>query len=225
MDDCLSTLAAVRLASTEQIARAHFGHAGSTSKRASEVLHDLEMRKQVEGESIGFGKPKVWRLTKRARDQMGITWRPPVLVSRKTAHWLALTDCYLALAVTEAPQIWVPEYRESIEDGLMFAPDAWCVWRRKPLFFEVQLTDLTTDGWRQKWKRYECYYQRLAHRAIQPKPPARPVKPVIAVVSRQQNSTIGAPKGVEIIRGRIPTQCAGADLGVFAGTGSEKGRV
>lgn len=195
-----ATLAVVRIASTEQIARVHFASSCSPIKRASECLVRLSNQKVVEGEMTGFGRPKVWRLTKRAREERGLVWRPPVLVTRKTAHWLALTECYLQLCIEETPLIWHPEYREHIEDDVVFAPDVWMVWRRKPCFLEVQLSELSSQGWRLKWLAYQKYYDLLDKRRVQPEQPARPVKPIVIVKSHQQVSTIGGPAGVSVVK-------------------------
>lgn len=152
----------------------------------------------VEGKMTGFAAPKVWRLSKIERDRRGLQWPAPVLATRKTAHWLALTDCYLALCAIERPLKWVPEYREEIEGGVVFAPDAWAVWRRKPFFLEVQLTPLVTKKWDHKWAVYERYYAKLAARRIQPTAPSRPVKPSIVVFSSQPFTAL--PRGIELIR-------------------------
>ncbi|MCY0892340.1 MAG: replication-relaxation family protein [Acidibacillus sp.] len=199
-DDIIDFLSTVRIANTEQVGRLFYADRGSPSKRASEALSELAKEKLVEGEIVKLGTPKLWRLTKKAKDSMGIGQKGIPFNTAKTAHWLAIADLYIRLRKIERPLFFIPEYREVIENKRIFSPDAWLVWRKRPFFVEVQLTVMPSMRWKDKWKSYELFYLRLDKRAFQPKPPARPVKPQILVVSRQRDSTIGSPRGIEIIR-------------------------
>ncbi len=199
-DDLIEFLSIVRIANTEQIGRLFFADRGSPDKRASEALCALAKEKLVEGEIIRMGEPKLWRLTKKAKDLKGIEQRGIPFNTIKTVHWQSITDLYIRLSNIERPLFFIPEYREVIDNKRTFSPDAWLVWRKRPFFAEVQLTAMPSTRWKDKWNSYELFYSNLNKRAFQPKPPARPVKPQVLVVTRQTDVTIGSPKGVEIVR-------------------------
>ncbi len=198
-DDIIEFFSVVRIANTEQVGRLFFADRGSPSKRASEALSELAKEKLVEGEIIKLGEPKLWRLTKKAKDSKGIEKKAVPFHTAKINHWLAITDLYIEISKVEKPLIFIPEYREVIENKKIFSPDVWMVWRKKPYFVEVQRTPIRSKAWQEKWRIYEHVYSRLSERAFQPKPPAKPVKPKILVVTKQQKETIGAPRGIEVV--------------------------
>ncbi len=193
-DDVLATLGVVKLANTRQIARLHFSDHLSPSKRASECLAELSIRKMVEGRLVKFGLPKVWRLTKMGREILQLSFTP-VPFSHNPDHWQSIIDFYCALSDVEKPLIFLPEYRERCDDSL-FAPDAFYVHQGRAFFLEMQLTQLTSKNWRKKWQVYEAYYASIATRNFQTA--TRPVKPSIIVVSNQMPETIGKPNDVDV---------------------------
>ncbi len=196
-DDVLSLLGIVKLATTEQIARMYFSNHLSPSKRASECLTSLAKQKLVEGEIIKLGRPKIWRLTKKGRDRLGISFVSLPFLTRQTNHRLAITDYYIHLCLTEKPLFFIHEYREPMENGSIFSPDAFFVWQRKAYFLEIQLTPISSVNWRKKWQVYERFYRYIEKRTFQKA--KLPVAPIVHVASKQTRETIGSPTGVEVI--------------------------
>jgi hypothetical protein len=202
------------IVSTDQIAR-YFTN-NQPNKRASDMLCKLQDEKLIEGLNRGLaGKTKVWRLTKKGRDSLGVTWKPIPLTSGKVDHWLGLADCWYHLNNKGQLIRWKTELREKFGDRFKFCADAFFAVRTDNGvsigFIEYQRTDMTTTRWGEKWAIVSAFmdseewknasFQDFRNGHGQPTI-IKPASVKIFVVSHQQPTTIqgGSKLPLTIVR-------------------------
>lgn len=175
-----------------------FRSSGSPAKRASEHLRMLEDEKLIEGKSRAIGLPKVWRLTKRGRDRMGVTARPVSFTSGKIEHWLSIMDDFMVLTKIGAVTKWAVEPRYPFKSGgksYIYSPDAY-FWikidgKNRAYFLEHQDSPLTSKRWAEKWGIFRKFnespdFNTAAFQILKDKP----FHPRVIVISTQQLDTI-----------------------------------
>lgn len=200
-ESILDLLTKVPVIDTTQAARLTCKDNDSPNKRASELLLQLENQKMIEGRRREIGKTKVWRLTKKGRDQFKIT-RPPVpLSSGKIDHVLAIGDAYLDLIETGKllPHRWLYELREPMGKR-KYCADAFFVHDGKPYLLEVQRSPISSKRWAEKWAIASEFFDNdhLTKASFQFWKP-RIVKPRIMVLSAQEPDTIRAGTRLDLL--------------------------
>lgn len=181
------------IVSTSHVAR-YFTHRGSPYKRASEALLKLEREKVIEGRRRAMGTHKVWRLTKRGREEYGVTRPPTPFTSNKINHFLAITTVYQDLRRMGELKRWQVELRESFGKH-KYCPDCFFVLVKEGQVYaylcEVQESPLSSERWKKKWARTEAFFSspefnNASFQVIK----GRVIRPKILVLSKQQESTI-----------------------------------
>lgn len=178
----------------------YFQDSGSPTKRASAHLRLLEDQKVIEGRSRAIGLPKVWRLTKRGREQLGVTARPISFTSGKMEHWLSITSDYIELSRMGDLTKWEVEPRYKFKVGnkeMIYSPDAYFTFRyngkRYAYFLEHQYSPITSKRWAEKWAVFSQFkdspdfikasFQTSADKGIR-------ITPRIMVISSQLPETV-----------------------------------
>lgn len=179
----MKLLTLIPMVSTTQAAT-FFPDANSPSKRASQILKEMESAGLIQGQRR-LDKPKVWRLTKEGRKLQDITKKPLSLAGRKVDHHLAIGDALLELRshgrLTEFQ--FEPREKYTAPTGSRkYCPDAYFVYNGRGYLLEVQLSPMASRQWMRKWA--------TAGEAIRKvKWDIQPTK--IVVLSKQQKETIG----------------------------------
>jgi hypothetical protein len=134
--------------------------------RASEFMAQLERDGLIVGKrrEMESGKYKVWRLSKKAKDDLGIKQYPVRFNTTKVDHFLALTDVMIGLAQLGKLRHFEVELREEVKDSriserIVFAPDIFCIWNSKPYIIEVQRYKVTQKYWSGKWDNYYKFFR------------------------------------------------------------------
>jgi hypothetical protein len=146
----------------------------------------LQRERLVEGQSRAIGQCKVWRLTKKARDLLGVK-RRPVPFTVQMEHWLALADVYVTLKLAGGLRYFVPELREKIPGtDRMYCGDAYVHFRDMQLLLEVQRTSKSKEDWREKWERLIEWDRKggVKQASFQRFYP-EPIRPSVVVVTSQ----------------------------------------
>lgn len=188
--------------STDQIAR-YFTNA-QPDRRASDCLCQLAGEKIIEGHNRGLaGKTKVWRLTKKGRELLGVV-RPPVpLTSNKVDHYLSIGDVWQHLNTVGQLKRWRVELREPFAGKMKYCADAFaCITTEKGtqlLMIESQLSSLTSNRWAEKWAVASAFFDSPAYSTASfqdfkngkgEKIVIKPTQIKILVISTQQPETI-----------------------------------
>lgn len=165
---------------------------GSPNKRASETLLHLEKLKLIEGQRRSIGFTKLWRLTKKGREQVNAIYHPKPFNSPQIEHILGLGKILLDLHEMGIVGDFRPELREPFTvhgKPYYFCADAYFVFNQRAYLLEYQRSPLTSEQWKAKWKIYDLFFQEAFKRASW-NTPTRIIKPKIVVISTQQPSTI-----------------------------------
>lgn len=179
--------------STDNVTR-YFADRGSPSKRASEYLHQLESQKLVEGKRRAIGEPKVWRLSKKGREQQNVNRFPVALTSNKVNHYITIANVYQDLKRMGELKIWRVELREKFGKDV-YSPDAFFVLQTakgtKAFLLEVQESPLTTKRWGEKWAVASRFFESddfktASFQVIKDKV----IRPNVIVISSQQPETV-----------------------------------
>lgn len=192
----LETLSKCPVISTDHAAR-YFTNS-SPGKRASEALTELSTLKLIEGKRRAIGESKVWRLSKKGREQYGVTRQPVALNSPKVNHYLAIATLYQDIQEIGKVYHWTVELREPFQIGskkLTYCPDAYC-WLKTPkgthaYFIEVQQSPITSNRWGEKWAMATSFMESDAFPVASFQTvEGRVIRPRILVISKQQPETI-----------------------------------
>lgn len=214
----MTILSRLPVVSTDHIAR-YFADRGSPAKRASEYLCYLESQRLLESQRRAIGQPKVWRLSKKGREQQNIDRRPVSLTSNKIPHYLALADAYQALRRRTDIKLlhWAVELREPFKLGsrsLTYCPDAFFTverdGKRWAYLLEVQQSPLTSNRWAEKWAMATAFFDSDAVTSASFQvAKGHVLRPAIVVLTPQQPETVQGGSKLPII---ITKTIAGAPL-------------
>lgn len=92
-------------------------------------------------------KPYLWRLTDKEKRRRGLKYRN-VGATAHTEHWLAIGDSWCELVENGLrPRIW---FTEGKDIGRF---DVFTMIQNKPFMMEIQLSDLSSKEWKEKWRR------------------------------------------------------------------------
>lgn len=179
--------------STDQIAR-FFKDYRSPSKRASEMLCQLEREKLIEGRSREIGKTKVWRLSKKGREELEVKRYPTALNSMGINHLLAIGNIYLELNRTGELATFETELREEYKAGgklRKYCPDAFFAFRKKGYLLELQLSPLSATKWGEKWSVVTSFFNGgYNNKASWQQYSNKPFTPNILVVTQQPKEIV-----------------------------------
>jgi hypothetical protein len=80
--------------------------------------------------------------------------------SQKTPHFLEIVKTYKDLIKHEQPEIFLVEPKYAVDGKVKgnVEPDCMTVWKRTPLFLEIQCTQYSEDVMKKKLERYEALY-------------------------------------------------------------------
>lgn len=190
------------IVSTEHVAR-YFTHRGSPHKRASEALLKLEQQKIIEGRRRAMGEAKIWRLTKKGREEHNITRQPVSFTSNKVGHYLAIASVYQDLKRIGELKRWAVELRETFGTQ-KYCPDIFTVVVRggvaKAFLIEVQESPLTSTRWGEKWAVASAFFdsEELKTASFQVVP-GKIIRPQIVALSSQQPETVQGASRLPII--------------------------
>lgn len=159
-------------------------------KRASEFLHSHEDLFEVL--EVGANKPRLYRLSAKARRLFNVEAKPVSARSMKARHWVELGDVWSSLALflvnerkpKSLPTKWITEWNRQF--------DVYCEWMGKPYLIEYQRTPITSRQWSNKWALRKKWY---SEQKWQEKP-----RVVLVVTTGQQDDTIQAPRGTIVVR-------------------------
>jgi hypothetical protein len=186
-----------RILTTEHIAQHVFPHRGSPDKRAREYLGILVGQKLVEGFNRELGKSKVWRLTKKGREHMKVSYPPISPKGHKLTHFLSITDAYFGFLKVGNVKRWFLEPREKFMSGsksYTYAPDAYLFLEKdgkiKPYIVEVQLSPLTSKRWAEKWAVAAQFFDSGAYKKAGFQIMKVEIKPQIIVITNQPEETV-----------------------------------
>lgn len=160
----LTIMANCPVVSTTQIARIMV-NAKYPYKRASHALQELSSEKLIEGYWVPvMGKMKAWRLSKKGRELMEVQGNPIPFTSQKVDHYISLADIWMHLKAGGELKRWRPELRELYgARGKKYSADAFaCIHLRSKnrfLFFESQLSPITSKRWAEKWKAAQEFFE------------------------------------------------------------------
>lgn len=130
-------------------------------KRASEHFLELQKAKLVEGVHERKFLAKVWRLTKKGREFLGIDGRGAPLTGSTVDHNLAFAEIYMHLSSIGTIKRWAIEPRYSFGDE-KYAPDVFCcieINKKTHFFFiESQLSKMASTPWALKWGKATLFF-------------------------------------------------------------------
>lgn len=204
----LQTLYNCPIVSTNQIAK--YFNVKYPDKRASEALLELEQEKVIEGKRRGMNESKVWRLSKKGRESMGIVKNPIPFSSNKINHYLGLVDVWQELNRIGTLKHWQVELREKFNAGSkpkLYAPDAFFIIQLQHGTFayllELQQSPLTTLRWGEKWAVTSAFMESAEFKtATFQIIPGKIIKPRLLVLSSQQHDTIQGGSKLQLLIGK-----------------------
>lgn len=156
-------------------------------KRASAMLRPY--REQFEILVAQRGGMFFWRLSPKAKKELGLDFKSVSPCSSRIEHWLSVGDLWQALFHTGGkPHVFLAEPKHSA--GF----DVYVEWQGRAYLVEIQRTPLTTKAWTEKWDQRLDWYNA---RAFEQAPWYRGVvpRPVLILKTEQEDSTVGLPKG------------------------------
>jgi hypothetical protein len=183
-----------RIFSTDHVAR-WFPNHSRPNQKALEYIKPLVKDKILESNDHQGFESKLFRLSKKGREQFGANYHPVPFGNSKVPHWLLITHTYLDMLEIERPMIFLPEQRLN---ETRFNPDIFAVWLGRAFWIEVQKSPLTSKRWAMKWDRYNEYIQSGAYKTENWQPKTHVVRPRIVAISKQMPETIITGSDYEI---------------------------
>lgn len=110
--------------------------------------------------------------------------------SAKIPHYLAIADFYMAVCQIQQPMIF--EVEPKLGEKGYPEPDVFMIWRGRPFYVEIQLSQIPDKAMKEKMKRYERLYLTDAWKDFvwQPKPPNRPYFPYVWLISEHRYNAV-----------------------------------
>lgn len=197
----MNTLKTLPVISTDQAVR-YFRDYKHPSKRVSDMFRQLEEEKLVEGRRRSMGETKVWRLSKKGREELGVNRKPLPLNATVLTHALAIGNVYLELKRTGGLLHFETELREEYTVGgkvKKYCPDAFFIYKKKPYLLEVQLTPLSSDRWAKKWETANEFFSGPHLKASWQKYSKNPFRPEMVVLTKQNTEIVKAGSRIPLI--------------------------
>lgn len=180
----VSLASSARLFSAAQVSRhPEISWRGSPERRAREWL-------QTQGdifERLPRTGPHVYRLTRKAMQEYGVTHKRISGQSQRVEHWLGIGDIWLSLTFAGGrPEEWRTE-----PDGQF---DVAFTWEGRKYLLEYQRTPITERQWRRKWEARKTWY-KLQNFRVGEQPHV-----VLIADTGQQEETMCVPRGTVVCR-------------------------
>ena len=146
---------------------------------------------------------KVWRLTKRGREENGDTRSPVAFSSNKVGHYLAIASVYQDLKRIGELKRWNVELREKFGTQ-KYCPDIFAVVVRggaaKAFLIEVQESPLTSTRWGEKWAVASAFFNSEEFKTASFQVVAgKIIQPQIVALSSQQPETVQSSTRLPLI--------------------------
>ncbi|HJV46727.1 MAG TPA: hypothetical protein VJ824_13510 [Bacillota bacterium] len=159
------------------------------------MMVDLQGNKLVEGQRRSVGNTKLWRLTKKGRELMGVKWKPRPFNTPTIDHILGIGNILFELSQIGNVFDFTFELREpfvSLGREWKFSSDAFFGFNGRAYLLEYQISPLTSERWAEKWKTYNQYLGTSAfHQAFwNEHVKGSIILPRIIVVTNQQIETV-----------------------------------